>query len=53
MKATIIYPRGMKPRKKRKNPDTRKLKGADAGKIDVKIEEANEDGRNDQKENQR
>lgn len=46
MKAIIIYPRGMRP-KKRKNPGTRKLKGADAGKIKVIIEEANEDGRDD------
>lgn len=36
MKAAIIYPRGMRP-KKRKKPD--------AGKMKVIIEEANEDGR--------
>lgn len=46
MKATIIYPRGMKPRKKKK-PDTRKLKGADAGKTKIIIEEGNKDGRDD------
>ena len=44
MKATIIYPRGMKS-KKRKKPGVGKLKGADAGKTKVIIEEANEDGR--------
>lgn len=42
MKVTIIYPRGMKPRKNKKNPDTRKLKGADTGRVEVKIEEASE-----------
>ena len=46
LKATIIYPRGMKP-KKRKKPDVGKLKGAGAGKMKVIIEEANEDGQND------
>lgn len=44
MKVAIIYPRGMKPKKKKK-PDTGKLKGAGAGKMKVIIEEANEDGR--------
>lgn len=47
MKAAIIYPRGMRPKKRKKKPDASKLKGADAGKIKVIIEEANEDGRDD------
>ena len=45
MKVAIIYPRGMKLKKKKK-PDTRKLKGTGAGKMKVIIEEANEDERN-------
>ncbi len=44
MKATIIYPRGMKPKKNKKKPDVGKLKGAGAGKIEVKIEEGTKDG---------
>ena len=44
MKATIIYPRGMKPRKKKKKPDTSKLKGTDAGKTKIIMEEGTEDG---------
>lgn len=47
MKATIIYPRGMKPKKRKKKPDTSKLKGAGAGKTKIIVEEANEDGSRD------
>lgn len=43
MKATIIYPRGIKPRKKERKPDTSKLKGAGAGKVKVIMEEGIED----------
>ena len=47
LKATIIYPKGKKPHKNKKKPDSHRLKGAGAGKMKVIIEEANEDGQND------
>lgn len=46
MKVTIIYPRGKKPEKKKRKPGISKLKGADAGKTKIIMEEGKEDGRN-------
>lgn len=42
MKATIIYPRGMRLKKRKKKPDVGELKGADAEKVEIIVEETEE-----------